>query len=1745
MSLRPVSFYLPSSSEIKIFFSKNLAELSVLNFSIETLTGTSSDLTIRSVTVEGNSVLLKTTPQNPRTYYLLNLLSSEEYRFLATDGTFLIDDSVSRKIFFIGSEEFNPVKDRMFANLPKIYNLQGTLVEDILTVHARSIREAQRATGELLSDNFLRVPIEDEIRTRSASNFDLFANENVFKVKRVSTNITGTNVKNETLDYSSSNELLRHSKVSDIISLKEELKFQEITLTKENILAFNLLLKLDFNIIKLLSLKLIKDGELPDCDGNIGTFFDIEKYGYLIKEDRYDGFSRKYLNIEKDEFVIPPFTNISDAAIGDKLQIYYLTKNDSRNILDEFEAYEIINNFTEAVPTNSNSFYLSNFNIVNSEAQTPSLNGVTFLLNENSSETPEEFRFEIKYGTRSPSSPGEYSIDYESGLVTVYGKDGKGTGDLTYICRYNYKRVLEENIDYYLYNQEFVLNKNRSVINDNIFLAFNYEIIFVEGIDYTDMTHKEVYAEKVENRLASSFAVYTKNDPVSAVFRIINKTTGEIYNPLFSIQNKVFFSGFRSPEIRAEDDVSAVFDSSDLELMLETTKIINPAFKGVIKEASNPSNIKINPPIAADLIDTSSSDYYIRDLKQNKDFRVKFFGSGQLITYVGIEGSDLPLSGSSFHLGTKLAIIDLKNSELVSKTGTGIGSLLNSSIESLNVDIFKVEKFFEYSQKAALSAEESNLSLGYLSSLLSNDMLNNFSRIRKVGDYGVDYKNGVIYVAIKNDDDFDNYGFIDYKFNSISSRNQNIITVNDLKITNPITKNNYLYFDNTYTKDSIKVGGLKTSYELSDGTKAFYNNEEKTTNIILDDYTAITTKDVYKINGIYKADDVYGKNLNSISDKIFDISSDTKDSKNLLTSIDVSFEQNSIDFKKKAYQYSYVDGSDIKIKISLTDNTFNLFNITDIKNGKIICDTNLQNIKDEFFYSSISQGSGQFVINIINEEILDRVGSNDYIVDESNNKYNIVSYSKISKTITVNGTGLGSQYFLAVKGSLSVTSTSATITFDNKSDLKQGLQYLVAYTNSLTPEIGTALFVDYSAGTLNYDYSYLYDDIEISYEYGNNALDWSISTSLSEGENYFVSYEYGALRQALTNNFSQLVQLPYFQNFALNKDREVFRDALEGSLQSFAQGPTIPSIKNVVSSISKTEPEVVDRFFGNWVLGRSHLNPDKIKYKGILEFEDCKYSSGLLFEEGINCDVPAQSNISTREGSVSVWIKNKWNGFDNDAVLSVELYNFDKYIFKYDGLEKSNSVQNEIFPLSFINQNGLLDDSKYLRLSNYKDYSDSPSHFGISKVIPNLTALDSADISLKIKNDILETNGMYSNHNKIISAVIYNDGLRSFILENKIKEIGEYTGTVTQNAIKSFELEKKALTTKLLGDRTEVFDIYSNIINIKLSSALDIFSTSEISKLNSPEINVENLFVVDENNYIYKINNFIIDKKKKTVVDGNIEELDLQFIPLNFYEEQNHANVSALTFTNKFKLFCIRPKVIADTKQSSKVYDEIDISGTKDFYRRFLSKYNDFSDLNFKISAKDNSIKTTIDKSTIEMLYSDLYETKDLSLYFSDSDRVTEGYSFPADDIIEIRKKKGLQLISTNSSLRSSFYASKELSISLDRYLTKERVFIGSLGKNPVSSKFKISISDPFIEGLYSSNEDGFYIGISESYFDEKLVPSKHWLAKSQINNKFSLPESITISNGSVITNYKEYIISLDIEGKINVDGELSLVSEI
>ena len=101
--LRPTLFSIPSSTELKITFNKNLSKnLGIDNFVISSVSGNVSDLEITKVTISSNQVVLTTKPQIAGNYYVLKLQDGAQVRFASSDGVALINDDTSRDLYFVG-----------------------------------------------------------------------------------------------------------------------------------------------------------------------------------------------------------------------------------------------------------------------------------------------------------------------------------------------------------------------------------------------------------------------------------------------------------------------------------------------------------------------------------------------------------------------------------------------------------------------------------------------------------------------------------------------------------------------------------------------------------------------------------------------------------------------------------------------------------------------------------------------------------------------------------------------------------------------------------------------------------------------------------------------------------------------------------------------------------------------------------------------------------------------------------------------------------------------------------------------------------------------------------------------------------------------------------------------------------------------------------------------------------------------------------------------------------------------------------------------------------------------------------------------------------------------------------------------------------------------------------------------------------------------------------------------------------
>lgn len=295
--------------------------------------------------------------------------------------------------------------------------------------------------------------------------------------------------------------------------------------------------------------------------------------------------------------------------------------------------------------------------------------------------------------------------------------------------------------------------------------------------------------------------------------------------------------------------------------------------------------------------------------------------------------------------------------------------------------------------------------------------------------------------------------------------------------------------------------------------------------------------------------------------------------------------------------------------------------------------------------------------------------------------------------------------------------------------------YTLQLNGSATP------IVDYNRGDYFIDYSYIVDEILVSYEHGDNCLDYRRSSALNIGENYYATYRVGALRSALLKNFGSLVNIPILNNFDTSLPRERYREALMGALQSFTKGPTIESMKLLVSTITHIDPEIIEAGFNHWSLGLSHLFPNAISLVGGPQLATGKFDQGVYFQQnGDGAVLPATDNLKLEDGTFETWVIPDWDGLDNDASLT------------FSSLKKNEEILSE----------GQI----YIGSSSYHPEYNLSNEFTLNKS-------DEADPT-GLPSAIYTQTGMF---------IFYDTDLKQWklLVKEKISDGYTYTGTIVSS----------------------------------------------------------------------------------------------------------------------------------------------------------------------------------------------------------------------------------------------------------------------------------------------------------------------------------------------------------------------------
>ena len=1104
--MRLLKFLNKSADTVQAQFSAALdSGISTANVSITSAVGGFPDLTVRSVEVDVDVLTIVSTPQFPLVLYSLNFLSTDEQAFASSSGDLLQDDTISAAVQFVGIESPNQIRDDILAAAPPTYNTDAdTLVRKHLANLSQQLLRARTDIREVGHSNYVSVDIADEVKTRGFGPTDRLDNEGAYQVIRVGLAPTGaTTTKTITFSEAKLDEVLPGTPEfantqlaafpADPVSLRAEAVVDERVSNRENDANgyAGLVLTLENqNIVSLDACTLETEaGEL--------FIYDIPEYGYALANNRYDtshGFSLVSLNSNQ--------IKLSDAAVlagdfqmpgsNDTFVVSYRYENKG---IDVDGASIVVAQVRAKVRENVGAFLttisLEGFPITNALGDAITDGGVDFLdprpdEGEPFEETHQAFLEEIAFDESAlPGIPGQFAVDYETGRVFVYGvSENDGTGDSPPVASYNYLKIFQKNLDYSFDSDtdEIAANINRDLDGAEVFVDFDYEEALVPGVDFEPMCHIEAHEEAVENRLAGAFRIWTKQSPITNVFRILNQTTGELYTPTNFSDTTITFSGRNGP------------------------RVLN----------------KTNEP--AEFLRVSGEELSISEVILNS-------GSGKVVRF------------------------NLANPNLISASSDGLGSAVNTSLSFSDTSIFSLEFFYD----SALMSVSQNL-----------------DKIDSIGDYTVDYRNGLVYLRCALDEE--DFGHVNYLCGQIDTIEHNILSVDSLeyKQTNKSDRILEIRVDD-FSAQTITVDSLPQSPE-----RFLLGNTDQP--IILG----------AKQHGIAGQ-----KTVNSTT----------------FVALDAVFEE------------GHADGNHI-IRFS----------------------------------------------NDSDRQIVDFISGTAVTVDVAfTDSEKSVDWCLIDSDFSDGYTAATSHDIIQVRAVYEIPSlqtdaaTNLTNLFDQSIDEIDG--NLIRFNNDEIKTIpaGTALAIDYDFGNLYANYTYVADDLVVSYEHGDNSLDFSSGTAVDAGAQYYCSYKFGALRESLGLNFGALTQLPELTNFPLDTNRELYRDAVSGALQAFVNGPTVEAIKTAVSSITQVEPEITELTFNEWTAGRDYLHLEPAKLEGEEKYGDGKFDYGVIIDGSTTLELPSEARISYKEGTFECWARPDWRGIDNDAVLTFDIGQDGVSVDAYDG----------------------------------------------------------------------------------------------------------------------------------------------------------------------------------------------------------------------------------------------------------------------------------------------------------------------------------------------------------------------------------------------------------------------------------------------------------------------------------------------
>jgi len=581
-NIRITKLLVRSSIQVDVHFTSNLdTRVGLDNVAIKGAGGGISDLNVISATVLGNVLSVGVRPMIPMGYYEFILSSTSQQQVRGAKGETFIEDGFTNHVFFMGVQESNDIRDAILDGLPKIYNTDAnTLIFKAIDAGAKEILDVVHDAGEVKSANYVSIEIADEQITRGAGPYDRFSHEGAFQILRVGSDATGATEKGR---------ISFDSFPADPVSLQQIFVNEEVVsnLSGSPNSFVGLLINLTNKpVIMVTSIVLIRD--------SIEYEYDLEQYKYGIKENKYDS-ENSYLALDLNDGQI----RLNDAAVpgfpypqgNDEIVVSYYYKRVGRNVSStSVKIFSALDAIRESVPAVATLFYLAHAPVINSYGNVPTTNGVVWLdpnMNFDPTSKHPAFLFELAYNQSNlPKAPGEFSVNYNTGQVFVFGVDGSGTDGTTVIppvATYKFEKTYQDGLDYVFSTDlnEIASMPDRDLRYSSATVSFDYEDDFAEGTDFLFASHIEVASERVNNRLIENIGVKSLYSPVREVFRIFNETTGEIYTPTRTYGNEIYFSGTNLPVILNSTRESAEFEQiiqSQLIVTDDTTALAGRLF---------------------------------------------------------------------------------------------------------------------------------------------------------------------------------------------------------------------------------------------------------------------------------------------------------------------------------------------------------------------------------------------------------------------------------------------------------------------------------------------------------------------------------------------------------------------------------------------------------------------------------------------------------------------------------------------------------------------------------------------------------------------------------------------------------------------------------------------------------------------------------------------------------------------------------------------------------------------------------------------------------------------------------------------------------------------------------------------------------------------------------------------------------------------------------------------------------------